>query len=219
MIGLVLVGCGGGDESDPQGSQAADTSAAPSGGGPLTAEQYEQLMPLYRASIAVEASGDETSSDEYVDATRALARACDEVDRDDRLLNAMVKDCEQSLTKLLSIVEEDCSDPDACATAMGDGAQVMRRMVRLGRESNQVIAEEVESQPCKRALSTPARLSAVLEEMAAVLDDVAKAIGSGNAAEAEALQARMEKATARMDELPTARATLKRFQRACAPSA
>lgn len=215
---LIFAGCGS-DDPSATGNSAGD--GEPSAGqtkgvadGPMTPRRYEQLEDLYEAGIESEKAG---AVGEFRASTRILLRACDRVDRDDRLLAAVTLDCDQALSELHAIFGEDCSSPESCAPLARRGARAARQSIETGRETNDVIADEVDDVACRDALMSSDRYLTALSKLADALDDLAATIDENG--DIDAAQARLDRASAAIEALPSARAMLRRFQRACAPSA
>jgi hypothetical protein len=220
---LAVAGCGGdSDSSSTEASggseRASDRPADPDvetrARQPLSRHQFEEIERLYRAQLAAEAR----HQGDIAKTSAATKRACRRVNREDRLLAAIVKTCDEMLDFFAELSQQNCASPKECAPVQRRAVAMLDRVLESLDEADAVIDQTVAGAACRRALTTP-KIERLVKEMRDSVSEVATAMESGDE---RAIGAASQRFIAALSDYPSAaaaRPVFKRFRQACAPDA
>lgn len=199
----VAVGCGSDDASEQSGEST------------LTQRQYTELVGLYRAMLPFEDVGDSPARVRRT-AKRASA-ACAKVDRDDRLLAAMVDDCEDLLAAFAALAAQSCTSASTCFRLTKTAADVMTDLAATTRASRATVIEEVADADCQDALMSAEEVDTT-GAAARAFARAARAYSAGDQAAIKTAAKDVEKANTRFAALPSAPEQLRTLRRECRPA-
>jgi hypothetical protein len=206
IAAALVAGCGSSDDTD-----AATTEPAAS---PLSRERYVEVERLARAQLPLD---DDAQTEDPIAFRRLadrIARTCDRADTSDKLIAALVDGCRESMSAFSALAASDCATPTECARLMLTIADAMDDLVTTVRGNEPLIVAEVPDPACQKALLSPESTAAYVEGID-VLRDAAVGLASGNPSEVAAASSDIDAMEAKFDALPSARAQLERFRRAC----
>jgi hypothetical protein len=202
LICLFAVGCG----SDDPGDQSSGTS--------LTAHQYAELERLYRAQVPLDRLVGSSDPDDMRRLLTGTKRSCQQVDKSDPLLAAVVHGCEELATNMAALGNLDCATPKECNELMASLTTTMQSMLDALRRSQPIIERDVSDEACRDALVIPEERE-VLEEVVDALQRFDDAMRSDDIDELEAAGADVDETLKGFDDTPSAKEQLRDFRAAC----
>jgi hypothetical protein len=182
---------------------------------PLSQHQFDEIERLYRAQVA--ATG--RSQGDMTRAAAATRRACRRVDRDDRLLAAMVASCDEVVAfvdSMTSLFSRDCSRLRECAPLVRKAVERLDEVLAGLDETERVVDQTVGEDACRRALTTP-KLRQVMQRMRDGMDEVATAMASDDQKAVEKAGQRFIEAASEYESASNVGPVFRRFRQACAP--
>jgi hypothetical protein len=208
LASVVLAGgCGSGGSGGSDGEPSDDAQQLT-----LTPHQYREIERMYRAQLPFGAQGTD-----QVAATRQAIRGCREMDRSDPLLAALVDSCEELIESLAGLTRQDCATVRQCTALMSATATVFDRLLAAVDESRPIVERVVASRACRDVLLSNEHVPA-LERASDVFKRVADAFKSGEPQRIAAVEDGLTGMTADLENVPSAREMLRRFQRDCRPT-
>jgi len=192
---------------------AAASVALAQAPGPLSAARYAAIDSIKTAFIPVVDGG--AGADGYP----AVRRVCDTVDRSDRMLAIVRRDC---LTGLQLFTATDsaqtCQSPRACGRVWGTIRGAMTQLIGSDRALNDVLAAEVPAGPCRTLLRTSRATLRSAQNVRNAARDIQRGYNANNRAIVRRASKRFASLSPESGHNSTATQRRDRFRRVCAPA-